>query len=152
MHYYYMFRPSVTIIRHIQYFIFTIYLCLLHLPTLTSVYTLGMCCKCKKLYVPDDGHSRPKHVVTMHNVQCIYTKLCRRNNGKHYLTHNMKLQCNISKKNVQKRDTHTVLGPSVREHHKISLKCNHMPHGQHISHVNYTNDVLISCTLQHGHD
>jgi hypothetical protein len=43
----------------------------------------------KNLYVPDDGHSRPKHVVTMHDVQHIYTTPCPRNNNKNCLTHNM---------------------------------------------------------------
>jgi hypothetical protein len=31
-----------------------------------------------------DGHCRPKHVVTMHNVWCVCTKLCLWNNNKLY--------------------------------------------------------------------
>jgi hypothetical protein len=44
MHCYYIFRPTVAIIPHIQFFIFILYLCFLYLPTLVSVYTLGVCC------------------------------------------------------------------------------------------------------------
>jgi hypothetical protein len=44
MYCYYMFRPTVAIIRYIQFFTFTLYLCLLHLHTLASVYTLRVCC------------------------------------------------------------------------------------------------------------
>jgi hypothetical protein len=52
MHYYHMFWPTVAIIRYIEFFTFTLYSCLLHLPTLASTYTLGVFClraiKCTK--------------------------------------------------------------------------------------------------------
>jgi hypothetical protein len=44
MHCYYMFRPTVAFIRYIQIFTFALYFCLLYLPTLASIYTLGECC------------------------------------------------------------------------------------------------------------
>jgi hypothetical protein len=43
MHCYYMFRPIVSIVRYIQFFRLTLYFFLIYLPTLASVYTLGVC-------------------------------------------------------------------------------------------------------------
>jgi hypothetical protein len=47
MYCYYMFRPTAAFIRYIHsIFTFIFHLCVLYLPTLASVYTLGMCCSC----------------------------------------------------------------------------------------------------------
>jgi hypothetical protein len=39
-----MFRPTVAVIRYMQFFAGILYLYLLYLSTLASVYTLGVCC------------------------------------------------------------------------------------------------------------
>jgi hypothetical protein len=44
MHCYYMFRPTVAIIWYLQFLTLNLYLYVLYLPTLASVYTLGVHC------------------------------------------------------------------------------------------------------------